>query len=77
MVFHKCSECSFATNRSDNLKRHSKNVHGGRVNNKVVPTKSSVVTSQLGVRLAKRSREYRNQNMACILKKNMRKLWIL
>ena len=28
MVSHKCNECSFASKRSDNLKRHLKNVHG-------------------------------------------------
>ena len=56
MVSHKCSECLFDTNRSDNLKRHLKNVHGGRVNNTVVPTKSSVVTSQLEYGMPKRRR---------------------
>ena len=28
MISHKCSECSLVTKRSDNLKRHMKNVHG-------------------------------------------------
>ena len=43
----KCSICSLAMKRSDNLKRHLKNVHG-IPNNTVVPVKLQVGSSQLG-----------------------------
>ena len=56
MVSHKCSESGYYTKRKFDLKRHSKNVHGGRVNNTIVPTKSSVVTSHLEYGLPKRPR---------------------
>ena len=55
MVSFKCRECSFATERSYNLRRHMKNKHGV-AKNTVVPTKSSVVTSQVEYGLAKRPR---------------------
>ena len=40
MVSHKCIECSLVTKRSDNLKRHMKNVHG-TAKKTVVPIKST------------------------------------
>ena len=49
-----CSECLFSSKRSDNLKRHLKNVHGVAKNKTVVPIKSSVGSSQLGDRLPRR-----------------------
>ena len=58
MVSHKCSECGYYTKRKFDLKRHLKNVHGGRVNNTSVPTKSSVVTSQPEDGLHRRRRKH-------------------
>ena len=51
----KCTECSFETKRSDNLKRHLKNVHGVS-KNAVVRMKTSGGTGQLGDRPPKRPR---------------------
>ena len=47
MYSFKCGECLFATKRSDNLRRHLKNVHGID-ENKAVSTKSTFVSSHLG-----------------------------
>ena len=51
----KCTECSFGTKRSDNLKRHLKHVHGV-VKGTVVHMKTSDGPSQLGDRPPKRPR---------------------
>ena len=55
MVSFKCKECSFATGRSYNLRRHLKNVHGV-AKSTVVNMKTSDGTSQLGDRPPKRPR---------------------
>ena len=55
MVSFKCKECSFATGRSYNLRRHLKNVHGV-VKSTGVHMKTSDGTSQLGDRPPKRPR---------------------
>ena len=55
MVSLKCKECSFATERSYNLRRHLKNKHKV-AKSTVVPMKTSDGTSQLGDRPPKRLR---------------------
>ena len=49
MESFKCTECSFETKRSDNLKRHLKNVHGV-FKSAVVRMKTLGGTGQLGDR---------------------------
>ena len=53
MVSHKCSECSLVTKRSDNLKRHMKNVHGA-AKKTVVPINPSSAVRHLGDGLPRR-----------------------
>ena len=50
-----CTECSFGTKRSDNLKRHLKTIHGV-AKSTAIPMKTSDGTSQLGDRPPKRPR---------------------
>ena len=55
MESFKCTECSFETKRSDNLKRHLKNVHGVSKST-VVRMKTSGGSGQLWDRPPKRPR---------------------
>ena len=52
MVSHKCSKCSFATERSYNLRRHLKNVHNGK--STAVSIKTANAVGQLGDGLSRR-----------------------
>ena len=56
MVSHKCSECSLVTKRSDNLKRHLKNVHG-IAKNKVPHINPSNAVRHLGDGLPRRQQK--------------------
>ena len=76
MVSFKCKECSFATERSYNLRRHLKNKHKV-AKNTVVPINPTNAVRHLGDGLPRRQPRAQNQKMACILKKSSRKLWIL
>ena len=53
MYSFKCSECSFTTKRSDNLKRHLKNVHGGGKST-AVHIKTTNTVGQIGDGLSRR-----------------------